>query len=93
MFMSGLGSFEIIQKALVAGVPIVACVSAASSLTAQLAWEFNLTLVGFLRGKRFVVYTGKSVCGSVRKSMLVPNPIYTWNIRRGRQAQHIVPEA
>jgi FdhD protein len=63
MFMSGLGSFEIIQKALVAGVPIVACVSAASSLAAQLAWEFNLTPVGFLRGKRFVVYTGKSVCG------------------------------
>ena len=59
MLVSGRGSFEIIQKALVAGIPIVACVSAASSLAVQLAWEFNLTLVGFLRGKRFVVYTGE----------------------------------
>ena len=59
MLVSGRGSFEIVQKALVAGVPIVACVSAPSSLAAQLAWEFNLTLVGFLRGKRFVVYTGE----------------------------------
>lgn len=58
LLVSGRGSFEIVQKALVAGVPIVACVSAASSLAAQLAWEFNLTLVGFLREKRFVIYTG-----------------------------------
>jgi formate dehydrogenase family accessory protein FdhD len=58
LLVSGRGSFEIIQKALVAGVPIVACVSAPSSLAAQLAWEFNLTLVGFLRDKRFVIYTG-----------------------------------
>jgi FdhD protein len=59
LLVSGRGSFEIVQKALVAGVPIVACVSAPSSLAVQLAWEFNLTLVGFLRGKRFVVYTGE----------------------------------
>jgi len=59
LLVSGRGSFEIVQKALVAGVPIVASVSAASGLAAQLAWEFNLTLVGFLRGKRFVVYTGE----------------------------------
>ena len=59
LLVSGRGSFEIIQKALVAGVPIVACISAPSSLAVQLAWEFNLTLVGFLRGKRFVVYTGE----------------------------------
>ena len=59
MLVSGRGSFEIVQKALVAGIPIVACVSAPSSLAVQLAWEFNLTLIGFLRGKRFVVYTGE----------------------------------
>jgi FdhD protein len=59
LLVSGRGSFEIVQKALVAGAPIVACVSAPSSLAVQLAWEFNLTLVGFLRGKRFVVYTGE----------------------------------
>jgi FdhD protein len=59
LLVSGRGSFEIVQKALVGGIPIVACVSAPSSLAAQLAWEFNLTLVGFLRGRRFVAYTGE----------------------------------
>ena len=59
LLVSGRGSFEIVQKALVAGVPVVACISAPSSLAVQLAWEFNLTLVGFLRGKRFVVYTAE----------------------------------
>lgn len=59
LLVSGRGSFEIVQKALVAGIPVVACISAPSSLAVQLAWEFNLTLVGFLRGKRFVLYTGE----------------------------------
>lgn len=59
LLVSGRGSFEIAQKALVAGIPIVACISAPSSLAVQLAWEFGLTLVGFLRGKRFVCYTGE----------------------------------
>jgi FdhD protein len=59
VLVSGRGSFEIVQKALVAGVPVVACISAPSSLAAQLAWEFNLTLIGFLRGKRFVMYAGE----------------------------------
>lgn len=66
LLVSGRGSFEIVQKALVAGIPIVACVSAPSSLAVQLAWEFNLTLVGFLRGKRFVLYTGE---GRVQMAM------------------------
>ncbi|MBI4402374.1 MAG: formate dehydrogenase accessory sulfurtransferase FdhD [Nitrospirae bacterium] len=59
LLVSGRGSFEIVQKALVAGVPVVACISAPSSLAVQLAWEFGLTLVGFLRGQRFVLYTGE----------------------------------
>ena len=59
LLVSGRGSFEIVQKALVAGIPVVACISVPSSLAVQLAWEFNLTLVGFLRGKRFVIYTGE----------------------------------
>jgi FdhD protein len=59
LLVSGRGSFEIVQKALVAGVPVVACISAPSSLAVQLAWEFNVTLIGFLRGRRFVVYTGE----------------------------------
>ena len=58
LLVSGRGGFEIIQKAIVAGLPVVASVSAPSSLAVQLAREMSLTLVGFLRGKRFVVYAG-----------------------------------
>lgn len=60
MLVSGRGGFEIVQKALSAGVPVLASVSAPSSLAVQLARELGLTLVGFLRGHRFVVYSGES---------------------------------
>lgn len=59
MMVSGRGGFEIVQKALVAGLPVVASVSAPSSLAVQLSRELGLTLVGFLRGRRFVVYAGE----------------------------------
>ena len=59
MLVSGRGGFEIVQKAIVAGVPVLACVSAPSSLAVQMARELHLTLVGFLRGERFVVYAGE----------------------------------
>jgi FdhD protein len=58
LLVSGRGGFEIIQKAIVAGLPVVASVSAPSSLAVQLAREMSLTLIGFLRGERFVVYAG-----------------------------------
>jgi FdhD protein len=58
LMVSGRGGFEIIQKALVAGVPLLASVSAPSSLAVQMARELGMTLVGFLRGKRFVIYSG-----------------------------------
>lgn len=62
LLVSGRGGFEIVQKALAAGVPALASVSAPSSLAVKLAREFGLTLVGFLRGRRFVVYSGDFRC-------------------------------
>lgn len=58
LMVSGRVSFEIVQKAAVAGVPIVCAVSAPSSLAIDAARRFDQTLVGFLRGDRFNVYCG-----------------------------------
>ena len=56
LMVSGRVSFEIVQKAAVAGISIVCGVSAASSLAVELAEEFGMTLVGFLREEGFTVY-------------------------------------
>ena len=58
LMVSGRGGFEIVQKALVAGLPVLASVSAPSDLAVKLAREFGMTLIGFLRGRRFVMYSG-----------------------------------
>jgi len=63
LLVSGRGGFEIVQKALAAGVPLLASVSAPSSLAVQLARELGLTLVGFLRGRRFIIYSGEERLG------------------------------
>ena len=62
MMVSGRGGFEIVQKALAAGVPLLASVSAPSSLAVRLAREMSLTLIGFLRDRRFVVYSNPERC-------------------------------
>ena len=60
LMVSGRGSFELTQKALMAGIPVLAAISAPSSLAAELAAQSGMTLVGFLRGTSMVVYTSAS---------------------------------
>ena len=63
LLVSGRASFELMQKALVAGIPLLAAVGAPSSLAVQMAKEFDMTLIGFLRGDTFNIYNAPERVG------------------------------
>jgi FdhD protein len=68
LMVSGRCGYEIVQKAVAAGIPVVASVSAPSSLAVAVAEDFGVTLAGFLRGRRCNVYAG-------RDRLLLPVPV------------------
>ena len=65
LLVSGRASFEIMQKALAAGIPTVCAISAPSHLAVDVARRFGMTLIGFLRDDRFNTYAGQERLSTV----------------------------
>jgi FdhD protein len=68
LMVSGRASFELTQKAMMAGIPVLAAISAPSSLATELATELGMTLVGFMQGRSMVIYAGDQRVVSARSS-------------------------
>lgn len=70
VLVSGRASYELLQKSYVAGVSVFCAVSAPSSLAVDVAHRFGMTLVGFLRGNRFNVYTGNQRINAAQPALV-----------------------
>ena len=91
LLVSGRASFELTQKALMAGLPMLAAVSAPSSLAAELAEESGMTLVGFLRGASMNVYTGPQRLAGLAPGHGLPAQARAEPGPGGRRPDRVIP--
>jgi FdhD protein len=91
LMVSGRASFELTQKASMAGIPMMAAVSAPSSLAVQLASEIGLTVIGFLRGESMVVYSApERLVSSGEDTAVATVPKHSETRAHTHELQHVI---